>query len=264
MYDHYKALLIERRGAVLVVTMNNPPMNPMTPEMHTELSTIFFDIDRDPQTKVVVLTGAGRAFTAGGNIHNMIRRIEEHDSPGLFAGLNEAKAILDGLLRLRVPVIARINGHAMGLGATLAAFCDISIMVDTAKIADSHVSVGLVAGDGGALIWPMRMGFARAKEYLLTGDPLTGRQAAEMGLINHAVPAEELDAKVFALAERLATGASRAINGTKVAINMLLRRQFEGLIEAHLGLEAETFHTRDHHEAALAFRDKRPPQFEGR
>lgn len=264
MYENITALKLERRGRVLVITLDNPPMNAMTPRMHTELSFIFGDINRDPDTAVVVLTGTGKAFSAGGDINSMAQKAERKDTGSVIPGLNEAKEIIYGLLRLQKPLIGRINGHAMGLGSTLASLCDISYMVESAKIADTHVKVGLVAGDGGALMWPLLMGFARAKEYLLTGDVMTGRQAEEFGLINYAVTAEELDDRVYGMADRLAAGATVAVNGTKMAVNMLLIRQFESIVENHLALELHSFHSDDHREAATAFRDKREPKFTGK
>lgn len=264
MYENIQGLKLEHRGRVLVITLDNPPMNAMTPQMHTDLSVIFGEINRDPDTAVVVLTGAGAVFSAGGDINTMAAKAERKDTASVIPGLTEAKEIIYGLLRLQKPLIGRINGHAMGLGSTLAAFCDISYMVETAKIADTHVKVGLTAGDGGSLIWPLLMGFGRAKEYLLTGDVMTGKQAAELGLINHAVRADELDKRVFEMADRLAAGASVAINTTKTAVNLLLQRQFEGLVENHLALELQSFHSEDHREAAIAFRDKREPKFTGK
>ncbi len=262
-YDRYKHLKFERRGRILVITLDNPPTN-MSPEMHNDLSRVFLDINRDDETAVVVLTGAGRIFSAGGNINRMAERAEQGLHHEWLAMADEGKEILLGLLRLRKPIIARINGHAMGLGATLAVFCDISVMVDTAKIADTHVKVGLVAGDGGSLMWPLLIGYPRARELLLFGETITGAQAAEYGLVNYAVPAAELDAKVFDMAERLAAGASKAINGTKMAINMLLRNQLEGLVDTHFGFETASYLSADHREAATAFRDKREPKFTGR
>lgn len=264
MYENIKGLKLERRGRVLVITIDNPPMNAMTPLMHTELSFIFGEINRDPDTAVVVLTGAGKAFSAGGDVNALAAKAERKDTASVVPGLIEAKDIIYGLLRLQKPLIGRINGHAMGLGSTLAVFCDISYMVETAKIADTHVKIGIVAGDGGALMWPLLMGFGRAKEYLLTGDAMTGKQAAELGLINYAVTAEELDERVYGMADRLAAGATVAINGTKTAVNMLLLRQFESLVENHLALELQSFHSEDHREASVAFRDKREPKFTGK
>jgi enoyl-CoA hydratase len=265
MYEDIEALKLERRGKVLTITLDNPPLNSMTTRAHSELSRIFFDINRDPDTAVVVLTGAGdKAFSAGGDIKNMARRAEEGRIDEHVPGLVEAKDIVYGLLRLERPLIGRINGHAMGLGATLAAFCDISFMVETAKIADTHVSVGIVAGDGGAALWPLLMGYQRAKRYLLTGDSMTGREAAELGLITEAVTREELDEKAYGLADRLAAGASVAINATKKAVNMLLIRQLDNIVENHLALELHSFYSADHLEAATAFRDKRTPLFTGK
>lgn len=265
MYEAYKALRIERRGRVLVITIDNPPMNAMTRELHNELSRIFIDINRDPDTAVVVITGAGdRTFSAGGDVKAMARRLEEGDHASWVQGNYEAREIVYGLLRLERPLIARINGHAMGLGSTLAVLADITFMMAEAKIADTHVKVGLSAGDGGSLMWPLLMGFPKAKQFLFTGDMMTGAQAAELGLITHSVETiEELDQKVYELADRLAAGASQAINATKLSVNLLLRKMLEGAIEAHLGQETYTYLSRDHYEAATAFRDKRDPEFKG-
>lgn len=264
MYEHYRSLKLERRGAVLVVTLDNPPTNAADLGIHRELSTLFEDVARDEQTKVVVVTGAGeRAFSAGGDIDVMIAQFTDTES--LRVQIAEAHRLLHALLMLEKPVIARINGHAIGFGATLALFSDISYAIDTAKIADPHVGVGLVAGDGGALIWPLLIGYARAKEYLLTGDPIVARDAAQIGLITRSFATiAELDAAVDGIAGRLASGASKAINGTKTAVNLLLRKQIAALIEAHGGLEFISKFSEDHREAALAFKAKRKPVFTGR
>jgi enoyl-CoA hydratase len=236
----------------------------MTPAIHRELGRLFRDVNEDDETKVLVLTGAGEAFSSGGNIKNMVRRVDEGRIGEWYQGIEEAKQILYGVLRLEKPLITRINGHAMGLGATLAVAGDISYMLEDALIADTHVKMGLVAGDGGALFWPLLMGYARARRYLLTGETMTGKQAAEFGLITEAVTRDELDERAYGMAERLAKGASLAVRGTKLAINMLLRAQLETVIENHLGLETETFHSKDHAEAAHAFLEKRKPSFTGR
>jgi len=265
LYDKYEALKIERRGRVLVLTLDNPPTNAMTPALHYELTRIFFDINFDEEVAAVVITGAGeKAFCAGGDIKRMASRIENHDYADWNRGNFEARQIIGGLLRLEKPLIARINGHAMGLGATLAVYSDLSYMMAGAKIADTHVNVGLAAGDGGAMMWPLLMGFTRARRYLLTGDTMTGREAAEYGLITEAVDTiEQLDECAFGMADRLASGATRAVSYTKVATNLVLRKMLEGVIDAHLGLETYTFMSDDHREAATAFRDKRTPKFTG-
>jgi len=262
MYDHYKALKFSRQGKVLTVTMDNPPMNSASIELHDELSYVFYDIARDPDTNVVVLTGEGRAFSAGGDIKLMQEKLTDVDHHAEF--IRRGPFIVHGMLDLEKPIIGRINGHAMGLGATIALMCDLTIASDRAKIADPHVLVGLSAGDGGAFIWPQHIGFAQAKWFLLTGDAIEAPAAAAMGLINKSVPPEELDAAVNELAQRLANGASLAINTTKRSINMLLKRQVEGVIESHLGLEMLTIFTQDHKAAVKAFLNKETPVFQGK
>jgi enoyl-CoA hydratase len=265
MYESFTALKIERSGNVLRVTLDNPPLNSMSAQMHNELSRLFFVINGDPETSVVVMTGAGeKAFSAGGNIKAMAERIEKQAHGDWVRGMHEARRIINGLLQLEKPLICRINGHAMGLGATLAVFADFAYMLESAQIADSHVKVGLSAGDGGALIWPMLVGFARARRYLMTGDPLTGSEAAAIGLITESArDLAELDEKVDSMARKLASGATLAISATKMSINGVLRKMLDGAIEAHLGFETLTYLSEDHYSAASAFRDKSVPQFKG-
>ena len=230
--------------------------------MHQELIRIFREIGHDPDARVAVLTGEGDCFSAGGDIDGMHRSID--DQPRWIASMTEARDIILGVVELDVPVIAKVNGHAIGLGATLALFCDIVIAKDTAKIADPHVNVGLVAGDGGSVIWPALIGYAKAKRYLLTGDAITGAEAAEIGLVSEALPADLLDARVATLAQKIAGGAAVAIRLTKRAVNMALRQQLDALIEAHLGLETMSHLSDDHREAVTAFVERRPPVFTGR
>ena len=262
MYQDYRALKFERRGKVLTVTMDNPPLNAASPQLHEELSYVFYDIARDPDCSVVVLTGAGRAFSAGGDIAEMNAHLDDADFHTLF--FRRGPFVVHGLLGLDKVVIGRINGHAMGFGASVALLCDLTIAVDTAKIGDPHVSVGISAGDGGSFIWPQHIGFAQAKWFLLTGEALLAPEAVRMGLINKAVAASELDDAVYSLADRLANGPTLALNATKRGMNMLLRRQAEGVIEAHLGMEMWTVFSQDHKAAVRAFLHKQTPTFQGR
>lgn len=260
-YRGYRLIRAERAGRILRLTMDAPPMNAAGFDLHDELSRVFYDVARD-DAAVVVLTGEGRAFSAGGDLDEMLGNCDE---PARMAAMMErAPHIVQSLLAVEAPVIARVNGHAMGLGATLALLCDVAIMVESAKIADPHVAMGISAGDGGAMLWPMLVGYARARHHLLTGDPLTGAEAAAIGLIHQAVPADSLDTTVDAYADRLANGATLAIRATKRSINMVLRQQAAQLADAHAGLETLTLLSRDHREAVMAFKDKRPPVFEGR
>ena len=261
MYEDYKALKFARRGKVLTVTMDAPPMNAADYDLHTELSYVFYDIARDPECSVVVLTGEGRAFSAGGDIKVMHDNIEDpfHHSKMFRRG----PFIVHGLLDLNKVVIARINGHALGFGATVALLCDLTIASDRAKIGDPHVNIGISAGDGGAFIWPQHIGFAQAKWFLLTGEYMEAARAAEISLINKCVPHDQLDETVYALADRLGNGPTEALNATKRSINMLLRRDVQGVIEAHLGLEMLTVFTKDHKGAVQAFINKETPVFTG-
>lgn len=262
-YDRYKHLRFSSGGGVLTITLDAPPTNAVTAGMHEDLKTVFTTVNQDPETKVVVITGAGdKAFSAGGDVNEMVRLLDQ--PMAAVHAMREAADMLYGLLRLEKPIIARINGHAIGLGATLALFCDLTYAVETAKLGDPHVSVGYTAGDGGALIWPQLIGYQRAREYLLTGDPIIAKDAADIGLITRAVPADKLDETAYGMANRLASGASFAINSTKQAINMVLRSQFEAVIEAHNGLELMSHFSADHAEAAHAFLEKRKPNFTGK
>ncbi|KQX18759.1 MULTISPECIES: enoyl-CoA hydratase/isomerase family protein [unclassified Sphingomonas] len=260
LFDDYKTILFGRRGRVLEVTLNRPEkLNATDAVLHAELARLFVDVSNDPDSDIVVLTGAGRAFSAGGDVAWMQEAIDE---PERFEQtVREAKQIVFGLIDCEKPVIAKLNGHATGLGATIALFCDVIFAAEHARIGDPHVSIGFVAGDGGAVIWPQLIGYARAKEYLLTGDLMTATQAAQMGLINHVVPADQLDERVDAFADRLANGATKAIRWTKMSVNIGLRDLATSIMDASLAYEALSNMTPDHAEAVKAFSEKRPPVF---
>ena len=261
-YSIYQDLLVEKDNGVMTVTLNVPEaMNAFTPGLHNAMSRIWSDIHDDPEVDVVVLTGAGRAFSAGGNVVAMQKKI---DDPAQWDEIvPEAKRIIFRMLECDKPVIARLNGHAVGLGATVALFCDIIIAADHAKIGDPHVSAGLVAGDGGAVIWPQLVGFARAKEYLFTGDLMSATEAERIGLINHVVSADELDDKVYSLARRLASGASKSIRWTKQVTNIPLRQLAHSMMDLSISVETQSNFSSDHQEAVTAFTNKRKPNFTG-
>jgi enoyl-CoA hydratase len=254
--DDYEMLRFERRGRVLTIVLNDPDrLNVVNHRMHYELSRVFLDAADDPHSDIIVLTGAGRAFCAGGDI----ARMEEVASqPAVFLeDVTTAKRIVFSLLDLEKPIIARINGPAIGLGATLALFCDVTLMADTATIGDPHVAMGLVAGDGGAVIWPQLVGFPKAKELLMAGDLLDAPTAASLGLVNRVLPAAELDQAVDAYCDRLAAGATQAIRWTKVAINLELKRIAHAIMDAGMAYEALSVHTADHAKAVAAFKQNR-------
>ncbi len=259
-YDGYESIVIAKRGRRLDLTLSNPEMlNAVTARMHRELSTIFSDVALDDDADLVVLTGAGHAFCAGGDIAWMRKMLAAPD--GMASIAPESRRIIHSMLDLQKPVICRLNGDAVGLGATLALFCDIIVADATARIGDPHVRLGLVAGDGGAVIWPQLVGYVRAKEFLLTGDLLTAVRAAEIGLVNRAVDASELDAEVDRYAEKLLRGAQQAIRWTKHSVNMGLKQLADSVFDTALAYEVESSMLPDHAEAVAAFAEGRRPQF---
>jgi len=171
-------------------------------------------------------------------------------------------AIARNILAVRRPMIAAVNGDAIGLGASLALFCDVVFMAEEARIGDPHVAAGLVAGDGGAILWPLLVGVNRAKEYLMTGDLLSAAEAERIGLVNHVVPAAELETAAMAMARRLARGPALAIRFNKQLVNKELEERVTRLYEMAFAMEAITFRSADHVEAVASFTERRAPTFQ--
>ncbi len=260
-YSRYECLSAQREGKVLTVSFNRPQaLNAINAQLHTELSRIFADIAQDKETEAVVLTGKGRAFCAGGDI-KWFQDMTSAQLDDLFA---EARKIIIDMLEVEQPIIAAVNGPATGLGATLALFSDVIYAADNAKIGDPHVRVGVVAGDGGAIIWPWLIGTAKAKEFLMTGDLVKAEEAERIGLVNHVVPADQLMEAAMAFATRMANGPRMAIRGTKVSVNKILRNTVNLVLDTSLSIEKHCFHTQDHKEAIQSFVEKREPQFTGK
>ena len=255
-------ILLERRGRLLVVTMNRPDtLNAFDLALHNEMAAALAFAKDDPGSDVVLVTGAGRAFSAGGDLDHIAQSAAE---PERFDHeVQIARTIVLTMLDIAKPVVCRMNGHAVGLGATIALLCDVIFAHEKAKIGDPHVGIGLVAGDGGAIVWAQRIGLARAKEYLLTGELLSAAKAAEVGLINHCLPAEELDAAVSTFCDKLLSGAQIAIRYTKMLTNFELKRLAGLVLDQGLAWESETVRTADHREAISALRAKRQPKFAG-
>jgi enoyl-CoA hydratase len=255
-YDHIK---LTRNGAVLTISLDRPEkFNAFNPAMHHALARLLFDVSYDEEIKVIVLTGEGRAFSAGGDMSS------ERITPAEFAHeAIDARNIVQGLLDCDKPIICRLNGDAIGLGATIALLCDVVVAADTARIGDPHVRMGLVAGDGGALIWPLLVGPMVAKYYLLTGDLIAAPEAQSFGLITRSVAAEKLDETVASIAGKLTAGATLAIRFTKRSINAALKSQASLQFDLSLGYEGITVLSDDHSEAKAAFLGKRKPQFRG-
>jgi len=259
----FTTLQLERIDDVLRVTIAHPtkPLNAVDARLHHDLTALFAGLRRETAARAVLLTGRGRAFSAGGDFAWFPSL---QDPAALEALRRDAKQMIWDLLDTEVPIVAAVNGHAMGLGASIALLCDVIFMADTATIGDPHVRVGLVAGDGGAVIWPLTLGPARAKQYLLTGDPLPAAEAERIGLVNRVVPAADLDREAMAFARRLAAGAPLAVRYTKLAVNKLVKDALNMAFDTSTALELVTFRSADHAEALAALAEKRPPVFRGR
>ncbi len=260
-FEGYETLSFTRERRVLTVTMDRPEvMNAVSHQLHLEMGRVFIEAADDPETDIIVLTGAGGTFSAGGDVNWMMDMAAGRRGP-FVEEMRVMRRIINGLLDCPKPVIAKVNGDAMGFGASIALLCDIVIAADTARFADPHVKLGLVAGDGGALIWPQLIGFAKARHYLLTGDAVAAPEAERMGLITFAVPAAELDDFVANYAGKLARGAQSAIRYTKSATNIALRQLFASVGEAAIAYEGLATYTGDFREGVAAFVEKRRPEF---
>jgi enoyl-CoA hydratase len=260
--DGYSRFTFAREGRVLTATITgNNPVNGVDGPMHDELARVFTDLQHDPDSDLIILTGAGRAFCAGGDFAWFDEQIAD---PKKFRDIGwDAKRIVTSLLDIEKPVICRLNGAAAGLGATIALLCDIIIADENAVIGDPHVKVGLVAGDGGAVIWPQLIGYARAKEYLLTGDLLKAPKAAEIGLINYAVPTAELDAKVAEMAAKLLASPRWAVRWTKTVTNAPLKALVSQMMDTSIAYEMLSNMAADRAEAVAAVRERRPARLTG-
>jgi enoyl-CoA hydratase len=259
----YETLHFTRQGRVLTITINLPgKLNVVTERLHNEMASVFYEASDDKDSDIIILTGAGKVFCAGGDLNWLDGELNAGLMPFVIES-RTMKRIVHGLLDCPKPVIARVNGDAMGFGASIALLCDVVVAVDTARFADPHVKVGLSAGDGGALIWPQFIGYAKAKHYLMTGEPIGAIEAERIGLITFAKPADELDAFVEKYAERLARGAQTAIRYTKITTNIGLRNLLTSVFEAGVAYEGLCKHTADYREGVSAFLEKRRPDFTG-
>ena len=258
--QRYKAIAIDKRAdGVALATLNRPErLNAVNATMHNELARLTRDADADTDVRVLDITGAGRAFCAGGDFGPRDDRDE-----GTMT-VKEARQIVDHLLECTKPVISAVNGYAMGLGATVALLADVVYAARSAVFADTHVNMGIGAGDGGQVIWPLLMGVNRAKYYLMTGDRLTATEAERLGLVSFVVDDATVVDEALALAGRLAGGPGLAISASKVAVNTYIRMVSNLVLPLSLSLEENTIASKDHREAVKAFQEKRTANFTGR
>ena len=265
-YAKYHDLKISVSNKVAIVSLNRPQArNAINQRMIRELRTIWDDLADDMAVNVVLLTGEGPTFSVGGDVKAMAEKPggdvledgEVHD-PMI------SRRIVNRMLDLDKPIICAINGDAIGLACTIALLCDITVMSADARIGDTHVNrVGLVAGDGGTVIWPLLIGISKAKEFLIRGTLIKGAEAERIGLVNHSVPAADVMTEAHKIADELAQGPTWAIRWTKLSINQVLKGRVNLMLEASMALEQVTFETADHKEATASFKEKRKPKFSG-
>ena len=250
-------LSIEADGGVRLVTFNRPEtLNAVDAGIHRALARLWGHLAEDTDARAVVLTGRGRAFSAGGDMV-MFQGLQE-DCDERRRLLDEAADIVRAMIAFPLPVVAAVNGPAVGLGCSVALLCDIVYLAESAHLCDPHVAVGLTAGDGGAATWPLFMSLMRAKEFLLTGDRISADQALSLGLANRVIADDCLLDEALALGHRLAALPPQAVQSTKRALNMHLARATAGVLEYALAAEYQSFDTEDHREIIGRFLDKRP------
>jgi enoyl-CoA hydratase len=251
-FSAYRTIAVQREGRVLTLTLNRPEkLNAVDARMHKELSTIFDEVNLDPRVDVVVLTGAGRAFSAGGDAGWMR---ELADVPGEWQRKAvESRRIWLSLLDLEKPLVCRLNGPARGMCATIVSLCDVVIAADTATLGDTHLNMGLAAADGCNAIWPFIVGFAKAKDLLFNATVLTAAEALGLGLITQVVPAAALDSAVAAYVEGLLRRPARALQWTKMAVNAQMKQQVWPAIESGLNLLEMSNFSADHRRLLDAF-----------
>ena len=259
-YDEYQHLKFDLKpNGVLLATLNRPDvLNATNARMHWELTQIWKTIDDDPAVKVVLVTGAGKAFSAGGDME-MVEQMAGN-AAAVAQAMREAGDIVYNMINLDKPIISAINGVAVGAGLAVALMADISIMSETARITDGHLRLGVGAGDHAAIIWPLLCGMAKAKYYLLTAEFIDGKEAERIGLVSLCAPAEKLLDKAWAVADKLAAGPQQAQRWTKRALNNWLRMAGP-IFDTSLAFEMLNFLGPDVKEGLAGIKEKRPPKF---
>jgi enoyl-CoA hydratase len=250
-----EVLVVERQGAVRIVRLNRPEaLNAANEELHRRIAEVWGELLRDTECRAVVLTGAGRAFCAGGDL-GVLRRMNE-DAEYRNATLSEAASIVRSMVQFPLPIVVAVNGAAVGLGCSLAALSDIVYIEESAYFADPHVSVGLVAADGGAMTWPALTSLLRAKEYLFTGDRIPAKTAVELGLANRVVADGTSVDEALALAQRLAQQPAQALRDTKRAINKHLERAVLDILDFAVATEAISSASEEHGQIVASLLNK--------
>jgi enoyl-CoA hydratase len=259
-YSSYDRLLFERHdNGVLLITMNRPEVyNAADEAMHGQLARLWTDVARDEATRVAVITGAGKAFSAGGDLAMVERMAGDYERTTHM--LSEMSDLVYNIINCDKPIVSAINGVAVGAGLVIALLADISICAADARLGDGHVKLGAAAGDHAAIIWPLLCGMARARYYLLTGEMLDGAEAERIGLVSKAMPGEAVLPEALRVAGELAAGSQLAIRLTKKALNGWLRAAGP-IFDQSAAYEMLTFLGPDLAEGVSALRAKRKPSF---
>ncbi len=260
-YQAFPGLAFDRPAdGVLRITLDAPGLNAVSPSVHRELADVWLAVDRDPDTRVALLTGAGRAFSAGGSFELLDQMIGDYATRTRI--MREARDLVFNVINCSKPVVSAIHGPAVGAGLVAALLADVSVAARSARIIDGHTRLGVTAGDHAAICWPLLCGMAKAKYYLLTCDPLTGEEAERIGLVSLCVDDGEVQERALSVATGLAGGAQSAIRWTKHTLNHWYRAQ-SAVLDASLAYEFFGFGGPDAAEGLASHREKRPPRFEG-
>lgn len=255
-------VLTEVSDGVLTITLNRPHRhNAVTGQMHREFHEALALAQHDDDIRVVLLRGAGKSFCSGADVSDFIPQSPPPSPAQRAQDVMGGRDLVEAMLAVKQPIVAAVRGYAMGLGATIALFSDVVLASETAVFADTHVNIGVVAGDGGAVMWPLLAGLGRARYHLLTGERVTGALAADWGLVYSVSDDSALDGEVDKVVATLAGMAPMALRGTKATLNRIVRQQVELVLEYGLWAEAVTFLSEDHKEATTAFAEKRRPVF---
>jgi enoyl-CoA hydratase len=242
-------ILVESDGPVRIVTLNRPEVrNAVNFEMHTAFTRIWPELTDDLDARAVIVTGAGSSFSAGGDLVQWYENYVKNPVTRR-AGMKEARRVVREMVEFPLPVIAAVNGPAVGFGCSIAVLCDIVLMSDRAFFADTHVASGIVAGDGGSVAWPLLMSLLKAKEYLLLGERIPAPVAVELGLANRVVPDGDLLGEALRIAHKLAGLSPSAVQDTKRALNLHLERALTGILDYAISAESETFTSAEHRAA---------------
>lgn len=257
VYDFTRIRVEHRDDGIVVFTLNRPErMNATDAVLHRELAALPMLLDRDPQARVAVLTGAGRAFSVGGDLDDLSAEVDDYARK--LATTRETQQLVSGMIDCRKPVVAAINGSAAGAGLAIALLSDISVISKDAVLCDGHTRIGLAAGDHAALIWPLLCGMAKAKLHLLTCRKISGREAERIGLVSEAVPADAVLTRALEIAQELSALPPLGLELTKRALNHWWRQALP-IFEASLGYELLTSFGPEHAARLDAVRARRAP-----